>query len=184
MDIAENSLTAQATRIELAVEENIPADRLHAVVADNGRGMDAALLARIADPFTTSRTTRKVGLGIPLLKAAAEAANGCFSIQSAPGQGARVEVEFQHTHIDRMPLGDLSSTFLTLLVAHPQIDWRFLYRAVPASAAVHEFEFESRPVVETLGGVSLTEPEILAYLREMFRSGVGEPANQISISMF
>ena len=96
---------------------------LSASVTDDGRGMDAETAKNVQDPFYTTRTTRKVGLGIPLLKLAAEMAEGRFCLQSEPGKGARVEADFRHSHIDRMPLGDLSSTFLTALISHPAIDW-------------------------------------------------------------
>lgn len=185
LDIAENSLAAQASRIGIDVVEDLAFDRLYAAVLDNGRGMDADLLARVTDPFVTSRTTRKVGLGIPLLKAAAESCNGGLSIQSTPGQGTQVDVEFQRSHIDRMPLGDLASTCLTLLIAHPEIDWRFGYRVIsPEYNPPYEFQFESRPVIEALDGVPLTEPEILTYLRGIFRHGVTDVQSQIPDSAF
>ena len=94
-------------------------------VEDNGKGMDAEMVARVTDPFVTSRTTRKVGLGIPLLKAAAEACEGGLTIQSEPGKGTWCEVEFQRSHIDRMPLGDLAATMLTLVVGSPEVHWIF-----------------------------------------------------------
>src|SRR5512136_2238445 len=100
--------------------------------------MDADLLARVADPFVTSRTTRKVGLGIPLFKAAAESCNGGLTIQSSLGRGTRLAVDFQHSHIDRMPLGDLAGTLLTLVVAYPHIRWIFEYTAVPRDGAKPE----------------------------------------------
>ncbi len=119
LDIAENSVAADAGKIQIEVSEDTLADRLKMSVEDDGRGMDEALVARVVDPFVTSRTTRKVGLGIPLLKAAAEACKGGLTIQSALGKGTRIEVEFQRSHIDRMPLGDLGATFLTLVVGYP-----------------------------------------------------------------
>ncbi|RPI30832.1 MAG: ATP-binding protein, partial [Chloroflexota bacterium] len=103
LDIAENSVAAGAKNIAISVCEDLTSDRLRASVSDDGKGMDADLVARVTDPFVTSRTTRKVGLGIPLFKAAAEACNGCLDIVSQPGKGTCIEVEFQHSHIDRMP---------------------------------------------------------------------------------
>ena len=85
--------------------------------------MDAERLARITDPFVTSRTTRKVGLGIPLFKAAAESCNGSFDIQSTSGLGTNVTAAFQESHIDRMPLGDLKSTLISLLIGYPDVHW-------------------------------------------------------------
>jgi signal transduction histidine kinase len=127
LDIAENSVAAQAKTVFIAVCEDLPADRLSASVKDNGKGMDAETLASVVDPFVTSRTTRKVGLGIPLLKAAAEACDGQLQIASQLGKGTTLEVEFRRSHIDRMPLGDLGSTILTLVVAYLQIHWLYFY---------------------------------------------------------
>lgn len=163
LDIAENSVAAKAARVDIQVIEDSMQDVLYISVEDNGCGMDAETVAKVIDPFVTSRTTRKVGLGIPLLKAAAEACNGWLKISSTLGIGTLLEVQFQRSHIDRMPLGNLADTFLTLLVGAPEIQWVFLYRVDAAS-----FNFDSQPIMEELEGVSLTEPAVLAYLRELF----------------
>ena len=167
LDIAENSVAAGAQNICIQVTEDTPADRLSIAVQDDGRGMDAETVARVIDPFYTSRTTRKVGLGIPLLKAAAEACNGFLKIESAPGKGTRLEVEFQLSHIDRMPLGDLASTILNLVIANPSIHWQLFYRMDQ-----REFHFDDAPIKQELQGVPLTEPPILAFLREYIESGL------------
>jgi hypothetical protein len=168
LDIAENSVAAGAKTIEIIVEEDLANDRLKISVQDNGRGMDEALLARVSDPFVTSRTTRKVGLGIPLFKAAAEACNGHLSLTSALGKGTRLEAEFQRSHIDRMPLGDLAGTMLTLVVSFPEIHWLFHYRANGV-----EFSFDDEPIKKELGEIPLAEPAILAFMRELLEKGVG-----------
>ncbi|HZY42954.1 MAG TPA: ATP-binding protein, partial [Anaerolineae bacterium] len=147
----------------------LKADRLKLAVTDNGKGMDAAMAASVVDPFVTSRTTRKVGLGIPLLKEAAEMCNGYLKIDSTVGKGTRLECEFQHSHIDRMPLGDVTSTLLTLVVANPQIQWQLAYRVNDAV-----FEFDSAPIVQELGDVPLTEPSILAFVRAMLHDGIAD----------
>lgn len=181
LDIAENSVTAGAGAIEIAVEEDLPNDRLSILIRDDGRGMDDHLLALVANPFTTSRTTRKVGLGIPLFKAAAEACEGHLLIQSKPGQGTTVEVVFRRSHIDRMPLGDLAGTWRILLIGFPDIQWLFRYRAlIQAGAEAVEFLFDSEPVKRELGEVPLTEPSVLAFIREMLHQGVKEVQDTIS----
>jgi anti-sigma regulatory factor (Ser/Thr protein kinase) len=167
LDIAENSVVANATRVEILVDEDLQNDRLKTVVQDNGKGMDAEMLARVADPFVTSRTTRNVGLGIPLFKAAAEACNGYFTISSKLGEGTRLEAEFQHSHIDRMPLGDLSGTMLHLVIGHPDVHWLFQYQA-----GDNAFTFDDGPIKEELGDVPLTEPAVLTFLREMLEEGI------------
>jgi hypothetical protein len=167
LDIAENSISALASQIEIFAGEDEHANRLKLMVADNGKGMDAATVARIVDPFVTSRTTRKVGLGIPLLKAAAEACNGYLKIESALGQGTRVDVEFDLNHIDRMPLGDLASTWITLLVGSPQVHWIFRYRVND-----QEFYFDDDPIKKELSDIPLTEPSVLIYLKETLKEGI------------
>jgi hypothetical protein len=178
LDIAENSVAAQSKNISIHVHEDLFHDRLSASVIDDGRGMDAETALRVQDPFYTTRTIRNVGLGVPLLKSAAEMAEGSFSLQSEPGKGAWVEAEFRHSHIDRMPLGDLSSTFLTLLISHPQIDWTFLYRVTDQNKQSRDFIFESAELKSELGDISLTEPEVLTFVRGIFEDGIKEVALQ------
>jgi hypothetical protein len=177
LDIAENSVAARAKTIEIGVRENFHTDRLAISVKDDGIGMDAEMVARVIDPFVTSRTTRKVGLGIPLLKEAAEACNGFLRIQSEPGKGTLVECEFQHSHIDRMPLGDLGSTLINLVVAYPQIRWIFNYEINDA-----RYVFDSAPIVESLGDVPLTEPPVLTYLRQSISEGIDEVRKTSSVN--
>jgi hypothetical protein len=175
LDIAENSTAAEARNVSISVREDLVNDRLCATVRDDGRGMDAALAACVSDPFTTSRTTRKVGLGIPLLKAAAEACGGGMEIETAPGRGTTLTVWFKHSQIDRMPLGDLAGTWLTLLVAHPQVHWTFEYGAdLPGKSAPVEFRFDDHELKEALGDLPLTEPEVLRYMRDTLESGVAQ----------
>ena len=169
LDIAENSVAATAKNISISVEEDTSNDRLRMSVQDDGVGMDASTVAKVIDPFYTTRTTRKVGLGIPLLKEAAEACNGFLTIQSEPGRGTRIDVEFQYSHIDRMPLGDLAATFLSLLIAYPNIHWRFQYRANE-----QDFEFDDAPIKKELEGISLTEPEVLSFIRQMIETGIAD----------
>jgi len=175
LDIAENSVAADAHTIHLTVCEDLHHDRLTASVTDDGRGMDAEMVAKVVDPFVTSRTTRKVGLGIPLFKAAAEACNGGLMIQSELGKGTRLEVEFQHSHIDRMPLGDIASTLLTLIVAYANIRWIFHYTAVPANGVQpEEFTLDTQALLSELGDIPLSEPVVLAFLRETIESGIAQ----------
>jgi anti-sigma regulatory factor (Ser/Thr protein kinase) len=167
LDIVENSVSAGAKNITIEVMEDTRRDRLRMSVIDDGCGMDADTVAKITDPFVTSRTTRKVGLGIPLLKAAAEACNGFFHIQSTPNLGTRVDVEFQRSHIDRMPLGDLAGTFLGLLVGSPEIHWIFHY-----CVDDRQFEFDDAPIKQELEGIPLSEPEVLKFLRNTLELGI------------
>ena len=125
------------------------------------------MVQRVIDPFVTTRTTRKVGLGIPLLKEAAEACKGGLQIQSVVGKGTVLEVDFQRSHIDRMPLGDLAGTLFSLVVAFPEIHWKMRYRV-----NADEFVFDDQPMKEVLAGNPLSEPEVLTYLRTTLQDGV------------
>lgn len=167
LDIAHNSVSAGARHILMEVREDSTADRLILRVRDDGKGMDAATVAMVTDAFTTSRTERKVGLGIPLLKDAAEMCNGSFSIHSEVGKGTLVEAIFQRSHIDRMPLGDLAGTYLSLLIGCPQVNWHFIYQVDEQI-----FDFDDYQVKHILEGVDLCEPSILDYLRNHFRDGI------------
>lgn len=173
LDLAENSTAAGAEHIAIQVREDLVADRLTASVQDDGCGMDPDTVRRVVDPFFTSRTTRKVGLGIPLLKEAAEAANGSLEVRSTLGAGTQVEVDFQHSHIDRMPLGNLSTTFFELVSLHPDVHWTFTYtRRSPQ--AEENFEFDDREIKAILGDLPLTHPDVIAYLRQTFETGLAQ----------
>lgn len=189
LDIVENSVSAHAQNITIRVEEDCTTDRLLISIQDDGKGMDATTVASVIDPFITSRTTRKVGLGIPLLKAAAEMCDGTLSIDSRLGSGTLVTVNFQRSHIDRMPLGDLADTYLSLLVAHPEIHWVFAYQLIPPRDGqgtdlyipqsapdevieARDFYLDDQIIKETLEGIPLCDPTVLAYLRGVFQDGI------------
>jgi anti-sigma regulatory factor (Ser/Thr protein kinase) len=178
LDIAENSAAAGSRNISIEVHEDLHQDLLTASVTDDGRGMDTETAQNVQDPLYTTRTTRKVGLGIPLLKLAAELAEGRFSLQSEPGKGTRVEAVFRHSHIDRMPLGDLSSTFLTALISHPTIHWIFIYRMTDREGSSRDFIFDDAELKNELGDLPLTEPEILTFVRGMIEEGIEALAPQ------
>lgn len=174
LDIAENGVSAGAKNIKIQVIENFQENRLVIQITDNGKGMDPATVESVIDPFTTSRTTRKVGLGIPLLKAAAEACNGNLIIDSTVGRGTTVRVEFDNDHIDRMPLGRLDETFLGLLVGHPEVNWCFEYKVIVDDQMDREFIIDDTLIKETFDGIPLTDPTILAYLQDLFSNGINE----------
>jgi anti-sigma regulatory factor (Ser/Thr protein kinase) len=178
LDIAENSAAAESRNIRIEVHEDLHSDRLSTCVVDDGRGMDAETVQRVQDPFYTTRTTRNVGLGIPLLKLAAEMAEGSFRLQSEPGKGTRLEAIFRHSHMDRMPLGDIASTFLTVLISHPAIHWIFVYRTTDKTRGSRDFVFDDAELKSELGDLSLTEPEVLTFVRGMLEEGIEALAPQ------
>lgn len=167
LDIAENSIAAGAKNIVIRVLEDTKADILSLAVQDDGKGMDEDTAQKVIDPFVTSRTTRKVGLGIPLLKEAAEACNGSLKIHSEVGRGTVIEVVFQRSHIDRMPLGDLGNTILILLIGNPLIHWAFSY-----TVDDRVFAFDDELVKKELGDFPITEPSIIAFLRKTLIEGI------------
>jgi hypothetical protein len=183
LDVLQNSLEAGATLVELTIEENLIADRLTITVRDNGRGMDEATLACVTDPFFTTRKTRHVGLGIPLFKAAAERCNGDLSITSQVGVGTTLVATFQHSHIDRAPLGDVTSTLLSVILGGT-CDVRYLHRVIgrlvdweigrSGEWETREFEFSTTEIRAELGDVSLTHPTVREWLREFVAAGEAE----------
>jgi len=169
LDIAENGVSAGAQNITITIVEDLRADRLQLAVEDDGRGMDAAMVEQVTNPFITTRTTRKVGLGIPLLKLAAEMCNGSLAVESTPDVGTTVNVAFQRSHIDRMPLGDVAGTMLSLLVGWPQVHWVLRYRVDD-----EEFVFDDAPIKEELGDLPLSDPEVIGFLRGALREGIAD----------
>jgi K+-sensing histidine kinase KdpD len=125
LDIAENSIAAEAKRIEIRVEEDRAKDVLAIEIKDDGNGMDEEMRRKAFDPFFTTRTTRRVGLGLPLLAQASRESEGTIEIDSKPGQGTTVKAAFRYHHLDRKPLGNIHETIQTLVVGHPEIDFLF-----------------------------------------------------------
>ena len=171
LDIARNGAEAGATRIDIRVDEDPAADALRIVVTDNGRGMDAATAGRALDPFFTTRQTRVVGLGLPLLRQAAEAAGGGLRVDSAPGSGTRVEAVFGLGHLDRAPLGDVETTVLVLMASHPDLDLDWTHRR-----GDREYSLATADLRAALDGGSLASPAGLALLRAAVRHGEGSLA--------
>ena len=167
LDIAENSIAAGASQIAIGIRKDTRNDELVITVKDNGQGMDDELIAKVMDPFITSRTTRKVGLGIPLLKQAANACNGDLTIQSQPGKGTLLTAKFQECHIDRMPIGNLADTFLTLLLGTPEVNWVLGYQVNDEI-----FHFDDTEVKEVLDGMSLTDYRVIEYLTNTIQNGI------------
>ena len=167
LDIAENSLSAGAKLVEIRVIADLPADRLTISVRDDGCGMDAEMLARVTDPFTTSRTTRKVGMGIPLFKFSAESAGGSFDIRSEKGKGTLVTAQYSVGHVDRMPLGDFGGVVLQLVTMNPAVDFYVL-----AKNGESEGVLDTREMREVLGDIPLSHPEVRGFLRDYIKENL------------
>lgn len=169
LDIAENGVNAGATFIEMGVEEDLEGDLIKIWVRDNGRGMPSELASRAVDPFYTTRTTRRVGLGLPFLKQAAEACDGRFRLESTQGKGTFTEASFRYSHIDRPPMGDLGTTLMALLSGHPHVRWRLIFRSRG------EYIFDSADALEVLEDPELFKtPDVCLWVRDSVREGVRE----------
>ncbi len=161
LDIAQNSVKAKASLITVEVTERTSDDTLTITITDNGCGMSEETAKAAIDPFYTTRTTRKVGLGLPFIKMAAQMTGGSFDIRSAVGVGTTVKAVFGLSHIDRMPLGDMCSTMLTLISGSPQIDFVYTHQK-----DLQSFTMDTRQFKEILGEVPLSAPEVLTFIKD------------------
>ncbi len=128
LDIVENSIRAQATRVEISVVEDEQRDVLELVIKDNGKGMEQEMTSRVAQPFFTTKPGRRIGMGLALLAQATKEANGELEISSMPGGGTRIKATFRYSHPDRKPLGDIRVTLETLIAGNPNVDFIYEYR--------------------------------------------------------
>lgn len=165
LDLYRNAVEAGARTVWIAVREDTESDRLEIEVRDDGRGMTPDQVRAACDPFYTTRTTRRVGMGLSLLQAAAEAAGGCLRVESSPGRGTRVTVTFQLSHIDRAPLGDMAAT-LEVVASDPGVDvdyehWR----------DGRVFRFSTRELEGWLGVNARDDPGVLAWVGRYIAEG-------------
>lgn len=158
LDIAQNSVAAGARHIAISIREHTAADRLTVSITDDGGGINPEILSTAADPFTTTRTTRKVGLGLALLEAACRAAGGILTVTSG-SDGTCVTATFQLAHVDRAPLGDIASTLIALIAANPGI--RISYEH---EVNGREFTFDSDEAEECLEDLDVRSPLVLQWL--------------------
>ncbi|MEA3460551.1 MAG: ATP-binding protein [Bacteroidota bacterium] len=169
LDITENSIAAGADRVTVSVRDEEPADLLHISIEDNGKGMGEEELHRLSDPFYTSRTTRRVGMGIPLFRQHAEMAGGGLTIRSEKGVGTKVEATFHLSHPDRQPLGDLEGSWMLLVSANPDIEWELV-----CSNGAEDFSISSSEIRLALGVESIQGTELTSSLRRMIRNNLDE----------
>ena len=169
LDIAENSVKAKAKLIEITVSEDTQKNLLTIEIKDNGCGMSEEFLSRVKDPFSTTRTTRRVGMGLSLFEAAAEQCGGALEISSKEGVGTIVSVTFTLNHIDRAPLGDMAGTMQTLIGGSPDIDFIFRHKKDG-----QEFLLDTANMREMLGGVPLDTPEVILWIGDFINEGINE----------
>jgi hypothetical protein len=169
LDIVQNSLHAGADKIVIELEEDTKEGTLRLIITDNGSGMDPQMLEQVTDPFFTSSTTKKVGLGLPLLKQNAEQTGGRFELYSDLKIGTTVTATFMTGNIDMIPEGDLAATLITLIAAEPGKD--FIFRQEKDG---EEFELDTAAIRAELGDVDLSRCEVLDFIADFIRSNVSE----------
>jgi signal transduction histidine kinase len=157
-------VAAGATVIALTLVEDRGKDLLTLDIDDNGRGIPAEVLGQVLDPFYTTRTTRKIGLGLSLLAQSAKEAGGDMSIISTEGKGTHISAHFQNSHVDRKPLGNLADTFSVLIAGNPEIDF-----IITCSLHDKEFLFDTKLLRADLEGIPLNSPDVIAAIRKHLR---------------
>lgn len=166
LDILQNSLEAGATRLELKITEDPAGDCLRIALADNGKGMSQEMVRKVLDPFVTTRTTRRVGLGLPMLAAAARQCDGDLEISSALGKGTRLEATFKRSHWDRAPLGNIPATLVTFLLSGSGVDLSYEHVVGERS-----FQFDTAEVRRELGDLPLSHPQVRQWMLETLNEG-------------
>ncbi len=169
LDIAQNSIVAGASLTEILVKEDTVRKEMLIGIYDNGKGMTEEQVEKVQDPFYTTRTTRKVGMGIPLFKMAAEQTGGSFKITSQVGVGTRVEALFKTDSIDFTPLGDMEATISTIVSMNEDKDFIYI-RSVDG----REFKFSSAEIKQILDGVPLSEPSVIMWIESYIKENTEE----------
>ena len=173
MDIVENGVAAGASLIGLSLQEDSSENWLRITITDNGRGMNDEVLKKALDPFFTTRTTRRVGLGLSLIREASKRCDGEFHIQSREGKGTEVTVSFRLDHIDLAPLGDMASSLTSLIMGNSTVDFVYTH-----SVDGKVFELDTRQIKEELDEVPINHPEVIKYLGSTIRDSLSDMYTQ------
>jgi len=169
LDLFQNSVSAGSTIIKLKIDERPSEDKYSLLLTDNGKGMDADTAEHATDPFFTTRTTRKVGLGLPLIKQNAERTGGFMKINSQIGIGTEVAVEFSHSHIDRLPAGDIAGVIALTTSSYPNIDFIYIHSTTKGT-----FVFESNEIKSTLGNIPISNPQVIAFMKDLISDNLAK----------
>ena len=169
LDIVQNSISAKATVIEIELFEHIEKDLLEINIFDNGKGMTEEQVKSVIDPFFTTRTTRKVGLGIPLFKMAAEMSGVRLYIKSEIGKGTRVYTSYGYSNVDRMPVGDMNGTVSMLIRMNPDIDFVYTH-----SINEKSYVLDTRELRKQLEDVPLDTPDVIEWIEEYLNENDAE----------
>lgn len=169
MDIIQNSIVVGSSYVEVVIKAESDKNCLTLSIQDDGCGMTEETIKKVTDPFFTTRTTRKTGLGIPLFAAAAEMAGGNLKIESEVGVGTTVTATFMIDNIDRKPLGDIADTMSSLIMAHPEMEFHLILTVDDSS-----FEFRTEEAKEQIGGLPINDVEIIAFIKSMIEEQVNK----------
>jgi hypothetical protein len=167
LDIAQNSISAKASEIMIGIKESKADNLLEITIKDNGRGIPGEIMNRVTDPFVTTRTTRKTGFGLPLLKFHSNLTGGDIAISSGEGRGTSVIATFSLSHPDRQPLGDIAGVMTILMTANPEIN--FLYGHKTDSG---DYNFSSKEIKDYLGIDNFNDSRLLADIKEMINQNL------------
>jgi anti-sigma regulatory factor (Ser/Thr protein kinase) len=169
LDIAENSIGAGADLIRITISEDTDKDLFSIEVEDNGKGIPEDIRANVLDPFCTTRTTRKVGLGLSLLAQSARETGGDITLKTGNKTGTTVTATFRKSHIDMKPLGSISETLVVLIAGNPHIDFLFTY-----TKDTNTFSLDTRQIKETLEDIPITSPPVLTFLRNYLNTSLSD----------
>jgi hypothetical protein len=167
LDIAENSVRAGAGLVEIIINEDNAENLLSIEINDDGSGMTKEEIKKACDPFYTTKTVRRIGLGIPLLADAAERAGGKLDLKSIKGKGTRLKATFQLDHLDRQPMGDIIGTLIILIAGNCDIDFLYRYRNNG-----RQVEMDTRDIRKEIDDIPINHPEILKYIRSILEEGL------------
>ena len=169
LDITENSIRAGAKLIEISVDEDSENNLLTIEIKDDGHGMDQNTVQKVLDPFYTTKTVRRIGLGLPLLKDAAGRSGGTFQINSQEKQGTTVKATFGLRHLDRQPLGAIINIMVILIISNSDIDFFYKHRHND-----RRFEMDTREIRKEIEDVPINHPQIIKYIRGTMEEGLSE----------
>jgi len=174
LDIAENSINAGATLVEISLAEDMDRDLFSIRIQDNGKGIPKEILAEVLDPFYTTRTTRKIGLGLALLAQAATETGGTISIDSTEHGGTVVNADFRPRHIDMKPLGNIADTLIVLIAGNPEIDFVFTY-----STKNDSYSLDTREIRVGLEDVPINSPSVISVLRDHMKKSLHDMGKEV-----
>ena len=169
LDIAENSVRAGARLIKIDIEEDTAKDFLSIKIIDDGQGMKQEEITKVLDPFYTTKTVRRIGLGLPLLADAAQRSGGHLKLESQEGKGTTVTATFGLAHLDRQPMGDIIGTLTVLIAGNSNVDFLFKHKRND-----RQFELDTRQIRKEIGDIPINHTEILKYIRGVLEEGFDE----------